>query len=196
MTVPSLTGLFDTKIWTELVLPLSHQDQAVSHALLAVSVLHEDSEIRGAPLSRENLSLRRHKFALAQYGRSMAILNERRYSQDPQLREIILVCCLLFITCDLMRGQYDLALLHIRHGMAVIQEASQAERDDSVTTKSPVMVRKCLATAIMRFGSQCYYFGMEPINFGGIEGHSYEVRERPAGAQSHSFTLPRLYHCT
>lgn len=58
---------------------MSHQEPAVSHALVAVSVLHEDIEARGEPLVREDLACRRHRFALEQYGRSLAILNERRH---------------------------------------------------------------------------------------------------------------------
>lgn len=142
-------------MWDELVLPLSNEDRAVGHALLAVSVLHEDSEIRGTPLSRENLSLQRHRFALIQYARSMALLNQRRNSQDPQLREIILVCCLLFITCDLMRGQYDVALLHIKQGIAIIEEATKA---------GTCLVRRCLVTTFIRLSNQSFYFGLAPTS--------------------------------
>lgn len=171
LTVPNLTGFFDTRIWTELVLPLSHEDRAVTHAVLAVSVLHEDSEIRGTPLSRENLNIQRHRFALVQYGRSMAILNERRYSQDPKLREVILVCCLLFVMSDLLRGQYSLALLHVKQGIAIVEESARMENHESFTTKSPVMVKRCLATALMRLSTQCFYFGLEPVMLNvGIEG--------------------------
>lgn len=147
----------------------------MSHALVAVSALHEDIEIRGAPLSRENLAIQRHRFSLSQYGRSMAILNERRYSQDPKLCEIILVCCLLFIICDLMRGQYDQALLHIKQGIAIIEEHTSTEDHASVTTKSPVMVRRCLATVLMRFKNQCYHYGLDPTPFTfNIEGSDVE----------------------
>lgn len=156
LTVPSLTEFFDTQMWEEFVLPLSNEDRAVGHALLAVSVLHEDSEMRGAPLARENLSLQRHRFALVQYTRSMKLLNQRRHSQDPQLREIILVCCLLFIICDLMRGQYDVALLHTKQGLAILEEATRV---------GTAKIRECLTTAFIRFKNQCFYFGLVPTCF-------------------------------
>ena len=99
-TVPGLGGFFDSRLWTDLVLPMSHSEQAVNHAIVALGALHEDLEVRGAPLSRENLKNRYHRFALEQNGRSLVILNQRRHSQDPKLRDVILTCCLLFVAFD------------------------------------------------------------------------------------------------
>lgn len=105
LTVPGVAGFFNSRLWTALVLPMCNSEQAVVHNVVVLSTLHEDLEARMAPLSREDLSNRHHRFALCQYGRSLALLNERRHSQDPKLRGVILTYCLLFVAFDLLRGQ-------------------------------------------------------------------------------------------
>lgn len=164
-TVPGLAGFFDSRLWTELVLPMSHSEQAVSHAIVALGALHEDLEVRGAPLSRENLSNKYHRFAVEQYGRSLMNLNQRRHSQDPKLRDVILTCCLLFVAFDLLRGQYDSALTHLQRGLAVIEEvrlcsASSPEVSNSLYVDA---VERSLLATMTRLETQSFFFGMGPV---------------------------------
>ncbi|KAJ5359005.1 uncharacterized protein N7496_011418 [Penicillium cataractarum] len=158
-----MTGFFDSCLWEDLILPMSHSEPAVIHAIVALAALHEDLQSRGAPLSRENLANRRQKFALGQYGRSLAALNERRYSQDPRLRDVIVACCLLFVSIDVLRGQYDPALLHLKHGLAVIEEGLQlAGRGSGVTTCRTAAEQTLLAT-MTRLETQSVFFGLPPL---------------------------------
>ncbi|KAJ5291369.1 hypothetical protein N7478_000620 [Penicillium angulare] len=161
-TVPSLTGYFDSRLWTDLVLPMCHAEPAVSHAVVALSSLHEDLEIRGAPLSRENLSLAHHRFALGQYGRSLGVLNERRNSQDPKYRDIILTCCLLFVAFEFMRGQYQLALSHLKQGLSIIEEARSSD-DGLPISANMETVEKSLQAAMARLETHCVFFGLDPV---------------------------------
>ncbi|KAJ5180711.1 hypothetical protein N7492_003921 [Penicillium capsulatum] len=158
VTVPSITGFFDSQLWTDLVLPMSHAERAVNHAVIALSALHEDLELRGVPISREELNNRHHRFALAQYGRSLATLNERRHSQDPKLRDIVLTCCLLFVTFELHRGQFDSAFMHLKQGLAIIEEARLS---DDAHHSSPHLnaIEKSLSSAMTRLETSSFYFG-------------------------------------
>lgn len=144
---------------------MCHSERAVIHGVVALSTLHEDLEARGAPLSREDLRNRHHRFALCQYGRSLALLNERRHSQDPRLRDVILTCCLLFVAFDLLRGQYDPALLHLKQGLAILQEGFHSSEDGS-RPLSPTMVcaEESLLTTMTRLGIQSVFFGLTPLD--------------------------------
>jgi hypothetical protein len=155
-----MNGFFDSCLWKDLILPMSHSERAVIHAVVALATLHEDLQLRGAPLSRENLANRRQKFAIGQYGRSLAALNERRYSQDPKLRDIILTCCLLFVAIDVLRGQYDPALLHLKNGLAIVEEERQHFHEGSGVVRSAA--EKTLLAIITRLETQSVFFGPPP----------------------------------
>lgn len=157
-----MTGFFDSCLWEDLILPMSHSGPAVVHAVVALATLHEDLQLRGAPLSREDLANRRQKFALGQYGRSLAALNERRYSQDPRLRNVILTCCLLFVSIDVLRGKYDPALLHLKHGLAVIEEERQLSSRGSGDICRTAAEQTLLAT-MTRLETQSVFFGLPPL---------------------------------
>lgn len=165
LTVPGLTGFFNSRLWTDLVLPMCHSERAVVHGVVALSAMHEDQEARGAPLSREDLRDRRHRFAFSQYGRSLALLNERRHSQDPKLRDVILTCCLLFVAVDLLRRQYDPALLHLKQGLAILQETHRISGNGWSASKSTMAcVEESLLTTMTRLETRSVFFGLAPLN--------------------------------
>ncbi|KAJ5097314.1 hypothetical protein N7456_008035 [Penicillium angulare] len=141
---------------------MCHEEPAVRHAVVALSSLHEDLEVRGAPLSRENLSLAHHRFALGQYGRSLGVLNERRNSQDPKFRDIVLTCCLLFVAFEFMRGQYQLALSHLRQGVCIIEEARSSHDGLTVSTNMET-AEKSLQAAMARLETYSVFFGLDPV---------------------------------
>lgn len=137
---------------------MSHAERAVNHAVVALSAIHEDLELRGVPISREELQNQNHRFALAQHGRSLATLNERRHSQDPKLRDVVLTCCLLFVTFELHRGQFDLAFLHLKQGLSIIEEARRADKSFQ-SSAHLTAIEKSLATAMTRLETSSFYFG-------------------------------------
>lgn len=162
-TIPNMTGFFDSRLWKDLVLPMSHSERAITHAVVALAALHEDLQSRGAPLSREDLTNCRQKFALGQYGRSLAALNERRYSQDPKLRDVLLTCCLLFVAIDVLRGQYDPALLHLKNGLAIIEEERQLSSKESGVLACRTAVEQMLLATMARLETQSAFFGLPPL---------------------------------
>ncbi|KAL4879341.1 hypothetical protein BJY04DRAFT_229123 [Aspergillus karnatakaensis] len=121
-SIPSLASYFDFPLWRKLTMQISHVDRAVYHAATMLGAVHEDSDLNKMRLAGENLRLPRHRFAFEQASRAFAILNKRKASQDPQLREVVLICCLLFIVSDLLLGRYDHAFQHLRSGLRILGE--------------------------------------------------------------------------
>ncbi|KAJ6007264.1 hypothetical protein N7540_011240 [Penicillium herquei] len=101
-----------------------------------LSALHEDSNANEMRLSGENLQRVRHTFALEQSTRACTHLSKRRASNDPQYREVLLVCCLLFVMSELLLGQYDNAIQHLHSGLRILKETqayhSNMNLDDSL----------------------------------------------------------------
>lgn len=168
-TIPTLQGLCDSPLWQELVLRMSLSEPAVYHAVVALSAVHQDSEIYGMPLPGQIVQNTWHQFSLEQCGRSFAILNRRHASQDPQVKEVMLLCCLLFVLMELLRGQYDDAFKHLHSGLRIIRETrAQTSSDSPVDT--------CLVEAFTNLGIQSAQFGSGELLtdiYNEIEHHTY-----------------------
>ena len=123
--IPSLVVFFDSPLWQESVLQMCHADPAVCHAVNMLSAIHQDAEAQGMRLTGVDLENARHRFALEQAARSFALLRKRRASVDPQLRHVMLLCCLLFVMSEVLLGQYANALAHLRSGLRVLEESKR-----------------------------------------------------------------------
>ncbi|PYI37010.1 hypothetical protein BP00DRAFT_304921, partial [Aspergillus indologenus CBS 114.80] len=149
-TVPTLLEFFDSTLWQKLVLQLSRSEPPVHHAIVALSAIHENSEANGMPLATpSDLAAENpwHRFAQDQLARAITLLNRRRRSQDPRLRDVILVCCLLFVLADLLRGRYDSGFAHLRSGLLILQELQQQHGAFANLASRRGRVEPCIVTA-------------------------------------------------
>ncbi|PWY63631.1 C6 zinc finger domain protein [Aspergillus eucalypticola CBS 122712] len=147
--VPDLVGFFDSWLWQKLVLQMCHSDPAVCHAVNMVSAIHQDAEERGMRLAGEDLQNPKHRFALEQAVRSFAHLQKRRASLDPQLREVVLVCCLLFVMAELLLGEFARAFVHLRSGTRILEES----------LRLGIPVDRCLSETLRVLNSQSSHVG-------------------------------------
>ncbi|KAE8150152.1 hypothetical protein BDV25DRAFT_117274 [Aspergillus avenaceus] len=161
-SVPSLVGFFDSQLWQQLALQMSRADPAVYHAANVLSALHEDSEITKMRQVGEDLQRPRHRFALEQATRSIGLLNRRRASQDPELPEIMLICCLIFVIAELLLGRYSNALGHLRNGLRILKETQES-------SAQPVALSIVEAFRFLDVQSSHYVPGGRPFLFGGDE---------------------------
>ncbi|KAL4908349.1 hypothetical protein BDW74DRAFT_175038 [Aspergillus multicolor] len=152
-TVPTLSDSFDSHLWQEVLCRMSQSDPAVYHAVIALGAVHQDSETYGMPLPGQDLKNEWHLFALEQCGRSFALLSRRHSSQDPRFREIILLCCLLFVMIQLLRGQYDDAFLHLQSGLKVLDETM-------VSGSSERPIAPCILAAFANLEAQALQYGV------------------------------------
>ncbi|PWY70800.1 C6 zinc finger domain protein [Aspergillus sclerotioniger CBS 115572] len=160
-SVPTFCETVDSSLWQRLVLQMAQSDPAVYHAAVALSALHQDSEAKAMPLAAD---IPAHqdtwpRFAQEQLGRAFQILTRRRASHDPRLRDITLLCCLLFVLSDLLRGQYDGAFAHLQSGLRILQEL-QAERELVAPTPRQEQVEQCLVAAFAHLDITSAHFGV------------------------------------
>ncbi|QRD85188.1 hypothetical protein F9C07_2230143 [Aspergillus flavus] len=153
-SISNLTSFFDSPLWQRLVKQLSHIEPAVYHAANMLGAVQEDSEENDMRLAGVNLHRPRHRFALEQSARSFALLNKRHASHDPQFKEVTLVCCLLFTLSELLLGQYDTALQHLRSGLQILNEAATYMHCLSAIDQS-------LVEAFVRLDAQSSHFGKD-----------------------------------
>ncbi|KAL4956289.1 hypothetical protein BDW69DRAFT_192509 [Aspergillus filifer] len=158
-SIPSLSTFFDSPLWHKLFLRMSHVDRAVYHAASMLGAIHEDSSQNNMRLSGENLRVPRHRFALEQASRAFLILHKRQASRDPQLREVVLLCCLLFVVCDLLLSQYDSALKHLHGGLKVLQEARGEHQRKLKENRSMTPLDRGLVESFQRLDIEFSHFG-------------------------------------
>ncbi|KAB8237212.1 Zn(II)2Cys6 transcription factor [Aspergillus alliaceus] len=153
-TVPTLLRFFDSLVWQTFVLPVSSIEPAVFHALVALSAVHQNVEMdKNLPVTAGSHSDWQH-FALEQLGRSFALLRSRCTSQDPVITEVVLVCCLLFLTLEFILGEYDNAFKHLQHGVQILSEVKAQAKD-----RLHPPIEKCLLMAFAHLEVQASYFG-------------------------------------
>ncbi|RAH42836.1 uncharacterized protein BO95DRAFT_445573 [Aspergillus brunneoviolaceus CBS 621.78] len=92
------------------------REPAVWHAVVALGAVHQHIEpgLMGGSTVWELM-------AVAQSTRSFACLR-RRNPRDPQMREVTLLCCLLFTIMDVVRQEFGTAVQHIRAGLRILDE--------------------------------------------------------------------------
>ncbi|KAL3490097.1 hypothetical protein BJX62DRAFT_238391 [Aspergillus germanicus] len=150
-TISTLSGFFDSPLWQEILPQRSLSDPAVYHAVVALSAVHHDLEMHGLPLPGQDLQNDWNRFALDQCARSFSLLGRRQASQDPRFREVMLLCCLLFVLTQLLRSQYDEAFRHLQCGLRILNEV----REDSVETH----VEQCIVAAFTNLEIQSLQYG-------------------------------------
>ncbi|PYI02318.1 hypothetical protein BO78DRAFT_351839, partial [Aspergillus sclerotiicarbonarius CBS 121057] len=155
---PSIVGYFDCVLWQRLVLQISQDEPAAFHAVVAFSAVYADYETRGLPRKVNEMDNSLQRFALDQCARAYRRLNSRSESQDPELRDITLVCCVLFIMVEWMRGQYNTASIHLKNGLRILQD------DQTLTAATAVfssVFGQCIADSLASLKVQSTYFGIE-----------------------------------
>ncbi|KAL4780088.1 hypothetical protein BJX76DRAFT_361149 [Aspergillus varians] len=182
-TVASLTSYYDSSLWQKLVLQLSATEPAVFHAVVALSAVNQDMENHGTLMPWVRDDSLWHVFALEQAVRSFDILTKRHISQDPQLRTVILVCCLLFVMLDLVLGRPDDATAHLHSGLTILKEMKVQRRMVAVAAAP---FEESLLEAFLMLESQATHYGIllpplcidsQLVNGQRYEAYLYEFRD-------------------
>ncbi|PYI32267.1 hypothetical protein BP00DRAFT_158668 [Aspergillus indologenus CBS 114.80] len=97
-------------------------------------------------------------------------------SQDPQLQEVILVCCLLFVICELLHGNRNRANFHIQgglqisHVMKIQRQITGLELCQETAFAGPsgprFSVESCVVEMFLKLQESSVFYGTEnPLDF-------------------------------
>ncbi|KAE8416797.1 hypothetical protein BDV36DRAFT_198408 [Aspergillus pseudocaelatus] len=181
-TIPMMNVWFDHHMWDRLTLQMSHAEPAICHAVVAVSALQQLVETTGIPVLPEDMTNRYHRFALGQYNRAVSHLISRMNSNDPSVKNMALMCCLLFVVFELTRGRYDLAIVHLQNGVKLLGAEAQRPIYSSLYHTHPSSaverhIEPSFAAAIMHLDLQSAHFGVSKLH----EGLDLEMFAHRAG---------------
>ena len=139
---------------------MAQSELCVRHALVALSYLNksESGTLKDARSSLVNVS--RHKTLLTHYNKAVHILVQR--ISDPSFSpEVGLVCCLLFIAIELMRGDHDTAMAHFRSGLDVISAYKKRRTTDMIKHASYSIIEQSLIPIFTRLMANGVMYGLE-----------------------------------
>ncbi len=101
--------------WKSTVLSACHADPAAVHAMLALTAIHRKHDRCTA-----SLMPRLTQTADAHYGKALRHLRNLPGPID-QHYQVVLIVCLILVTCDVLQTRYGAALLHLNNGRHIFQ---------------------------------------------------------------------------
>ncbi|KAH8817274.1 hypothetical protein F5884DRAFT_748742 [Xylogone sp. PMI_703] len=138
-TVVKIPSVFDSPFWSQLVPQASAAHPAVLHAAIALGSAHRsvDLNLRGSQVRRYikegcHKKADRHEiFALGQYTKAIAYLRTHMTANNATSLQVILTACVLFISLDLLRGEYQTAFTHTRNGLKLLSQLQSPNSKES-----------------------------------------------------------------
>ena len=118
-TAVIFAGYCDSGFWDRVVLHVSNTEPAVRHAVMALGSLHEYFESQGTAIGYD-LKHKSLYFSLQQYNKAIAFLSQD-FSAGIRLPvEIVMICCALFISIEILQGNYAATARHLLGGSKIL----------------------------------------------------------------------------
>lgn len=170
-TAQDFPGLFPCDFWTSAVLQVSHSEPAVLHASIALSALHQKSVIGGMSAPMQDMTDKVVQFSLFQFNKAISLLHKRlQDTPDRETGRVLLLCCILFISIEILRGHYGTAMLHLYNGRNILYNHLAHSRyvgreDTLVLSSTSQSVEDELVEIFARLDIQSTNFGLNAPRF-------------------------------
>ncbi|KAH6691184.1 hypothetical protein BKA61DRAFT_742571 [Leptodontidium sp. MPI-SDFR-AT-0119] len=134
-TITKIPGVFYSHFWHKLVLQACVSEPAVLHAVIALGSAHriDDESLRFRWIdgkSHDSKEIRRRQvFTIQEYSKAISHLRNRKIedgSASASLR-VVIITCVLFVTLDLLRGEFGNAQTHTASGWKLMKELRSGE---------------------------------------------------------------------
>ncbi|PQE08263.1 NFX1-type zinc finger-containing 1 protein [Rutstroemia sp. NJR-2017a BVV2] len=126
-----LSGFYDSKIWSQIMLQSAEQEAPIRHAVIAIAALDmmlqvEERHMAQASRSRDYASIIQdhHVFALKQYGKALSSKTVALAGRRQTLRTDLLFC-LLTVCFEAIYGTHESARSHMDVGLRLIESIEQ-----------------------------------------------------------------------
>ncbi|OHW97987.1 C6 zinc finger domain-containing protein [Colletotrichum incanum] len=143
------------KIWSNYILPLGYYSDSIKHAVIALGVAHRafledpfsEPEPSQSALAFNDLAERHYRKAVSEAIQIMA-------DPSPVNIRITLACCLVFVCFEIVRGQYDKAIQHLRSGSRVLESLHQAALVNQRNPGGLSASENCMAETVQKHFNQ------------------------------------------
>ncbi|KAM0560025.1 hypothetical protein ACHAPJ_003983 [Fusarium lateritium] len=112
------TALSPTDFWYRYALPLGHSVEAVKYAICALGGAHRAFKIQDCERhpAMDQLQL----VSVQQYNQAIRNVNSLMNTATEEDIEVILVCCVIFISIENLHGRYAESLRHLKAGTSLL----------------------------------------------------------------------------
>ncbi|KAL3589523.1 hypothetical protein FPOAC2_11692 [Fusarium poae] len=126
-----------TNFWLCYALPMSYQSDAIRYSMIAVGASHRAFMSHSLGFGRPE-SLQRP--VIQHYNKAISSILPIMSSPKQWDIHYILICCMLFMTCEGLTGHYDELLKHLAAGDMILQSLQ-----DPTTYEESTMTKKLVA---------------------------------------------------
>ena len=190
-TANRLSGVFESDLWSRLVLQACESEASIRHAVIAIGALDmtsmatQISQAKGGQTPNENAdsAIDCHRFALKQYSKAISCMREGLTRGNQPLRTALLGC-ILIVCFETYHGDHKAALSQIQIGLDLMDQWSR-----SPTEKKSSLGRELLEDEIRdafgRLDSQAMTF---------VDTRSLSIHEEKMNSNSEAVdNMPRLF---
>ncbi|RFU35781.1 hypothetical protein B7463_g588, partial [Scytalidium lignicola] len=130
-TARELSGYYDPSFWEQNILQAGVADPALRHAIIAIGSLHEDFSRKRIEFIDSDIGYNEpdNYFATSQYAKSIAQLRLSLES-GKQGTVTALMCCILFVCFDSLRGHLGSAMIHLQSGLRILRSMKVRSESD------------------------------------------------------------------
>lgn len=165
-TAREMSGRFKDDFWSSLVLQVAQRELSVRHMTIALAHLHRCSAIDSTIIQKSTSTYILRQQAVNHYVAAVGLLNRHIVSRGWASVEVILICSILCITFEWLRGYHDAGKTHLRSSLNILRQLQKksSARQSSTALSSPsgYLIRKTLCPLFMRLVLQAATFNLDP----------------------------------
>lgn len=163
-TITKIPGVFYSYFWQKLALQACVSEPAVLHAVIALGSAHriDDKSLRSP--DHEEIG-RPEVFTLQQYSKAINHLRARNMDEHSASLRVMLIACVLFVTLDLLRGEYGNAQTHAESGWKLMSElrlydaSKEKPQHQAAEISNYPSIDECLSESLPCLSIQSALFG-------------------------------------
>jgi hypothetical protein len=125
-TAAQFAGPFESELWSEVLPQVSHQEDAIRHAIVAIGSLHETADT----VLNANT-----EYAMRQYGKAINEVLALDVSKSDAAADTALLACVLFTAFESMQGHYKSAMTHSSAGLKILREQEASRRKEGYLSR-------------------------------------------------------------
>ncbi|CEF83909.1 unnamed protein product [Fusarium graminearum] len=136
-----------TNFWLCYALPMSYQFDAIRYSMIAVGASHRAFMSHSLGFGRPEYLQRP---VIQHYNRAISSILPMMSSPTQGNMHCILICCMLFITCEGLTGRYDELLKHLAAGDMILrslQDPTTAEESTMTEKLVSIFSQLCLESS-------------------------------------------------